>query len=175
MLLKIKQNLIRGTVLILLLTLLGSSHLVSQSSFSYSSLDNKKSIGLFSYDGLLRSVADYDIISLPPFTFLSIGKIKKVNVVSNSCVYVLLEYPKKQYVLIVSEDSKESFLFSSLEWEAIDKFQYDQCFDFEEEIVQRSGRVSFLKESDGVAISILNIKKDNVRLFQYMAESIRSN
>lgn len=146
--------------------------LFSQSSFSYTELDERRVIGLLSYDGSKKSIADGVTIKLQSFTYLSIGRIKKLSSVSNGCVYVLIEYPKKQFILIKSDGTKFSPSLQNTEWSDGDESELNMCITSDDQVTKSDDRRSLYKKNDSQTIAIINVRKQDVALFMYMAQSI---
>ena len=112
---------------VVFLTLILSDNLIAQNAFSCSILVKSKKIGLLSYDGNLKSIADYETSKVPSFTFLSVGKVKKTIAVSNGCVYVLIEYPKEQYILVRSIGNASALPCGNAEWKDIENRTLNAC------------------------------------------------
>lgn len=165
-------KLIGSVVGVWILLFISNSVLFSQKSFSYMEIDEKRNIGLLSYDGSKKTIADGDTIKLQSFTYLSVGRIKKLISVSNGCVYVLIEYPKKQLILIKSNDAKSFSALQKMDWEEANIDELNRCLVSDDRVSTSDYRRSFYKQNDSQTIAILNVRKQDVALFMYMAESI---
>lgn len=157
------------------LLLFSNGSMLAQNTFFYTEIDKRRDVGLVSYSGGIRSIAEDTAVELSAFNYLSIGKIKKLIAVSNGCVYVLIEYPQKQFILVKSEGELIVPTIEKWEWENATLAELNVCLDTSDEVNESNGRTSLFMKEGPITVAVLNVKQRNIEVFKYMARSLSYN
>ncbi|MEO0684383.1 MAG: hypothetical protein AAFY76_04860 [Cyanobacteria bacterium J06649_11] len=169
----INKFILKILLLLLFSFLLGDANSQSNNRFSYDSMGSAKTpVGLLTYNGAIASKADVDIVKVPSFTYLSIGKIKHTTVVANGCVLVKIAYKSGQAIIL---EAANEFPQSKGDQPEIwsDHILTNQDCQLKDQMKINASRFSgTMVTKGGVCVHLVNIKKKNVKLFKYMVSSL---
>lgn len=145
-------------------------------SFYYESVNKAKKVGFLVYNGKMTSIAETDTALIPNFEYLSIGKIKRLTVVSKGCVLAIIKYSCNQAIVFETQlTGKSNFSnidsFNDFVW--VDKLTTVMSCALTDEISLKKNRYSFtLVFNNELRIHLINVKKENIELFKYMISTL---
>lgn len=144
--------------------------LCAQSSFDFKVLSSEYRVINVYYNGRLGAVAGTDTTRLDPFNFISVGKLKQSSAISNGYVYAMLTYRDKQLVVI---ESAYGACCEPSDWAPVGNVDSLPFSSILGKHIDSGDRRSFFKELDQCRIYLLNIREDNVSLFQWMMTTLK--